>query len=118
MRERIAAYDQPLDLASPRWRTTLTPKEQRQRWRSKLIDLFGYAAAGSNLGSLNRSPRTIMAQAMRAILLASATAATLTGLRSMIRASQSRLVPCCRAYRMTAMAPATSSQRKYRLPCF
>ena len=35
-------------------------------------------AAGSNLGSLNRSPRTIMAQAMRAILFASATAATLS----------------------------------------
>ena len=30
----------------------------------------GYAATGSNLGSLNRSPRTIMAQAIRAILLA------------------------------------------------
>ena len=45
MHERIAAYDQPLDLASPRWRTTLTPKERRQQWRSKLIDLFGYAAA-------------------------------------------------------------------------
>jgi hypothetical protein len=36
----------------------------------------------------------------------------------MIRASQSRFVPCCRAYRMTAIAPATSSHRKYRLPCF
>jgi len=59
-----------------------------------------------------------MAQAMRAILLANATAATLTGLRSMIRASHSRFVPCCRAYRMTAMAPVTRSHRKYRLPCF
>jgi len=27
---------------------------------------------------------------------------------------QSRFVPCCLAYRMTAMAPATSSQRKGR----
>ena len=76
----------------------------------------GYAA-GNNLGSLNRSPRTIMAQAMRAILLASATAATLIGRRSMRRASQSRFVPCWRAYRMTAIAPVTSSQRKCRLPC-
>ena len=59
-----------------------------------------------------------MAQAMRAILLANATAATLIGRRSMIRVSQSRFVPCCRAYRMTAIAPATSSHRKYRLPCF
>jgi hypothetical protein len=57
--------------------------------------LRSYAA--SNLGSLNRSPRTIMAQATRAILLASATAATLSGLRSMIRVSHSRLVPCWRA---------------------
>ncbi len=31
-------------------------------------------AAGNNFGSLKRSPRTIMAQAIRAILLASATA--------------------------------------------
>jgi hypothetical protein len=59
-----------------------------------------------------------MAQAMRAILLASATAATLIGRRSIRRASQSRFVPCWRAYRMTAIAPVTSSQRKCRLPCF
>src|SRR6266568_5444401 len=49
-----------------------------------------------------------MAQAMRAILLASATAATLIGRRSIRRVSQGRFVPCWRAYRMTAMAPATS----------
>jgi hypothetical protein len=72
---------------------------------------------GNNFGSLKCSPRTIMAQAIRAILLASATAATLIGRRSMRRASQGRFVPCWRAYRMTAMAPATSSQRKCRLPC-
>jgi len=59
-----------------------------------------------------------MAQAIRAILFASATAATLIGRRSMMRTSQSRFVPCCRAYRITAIAPATSSHRKYRLPCF
>jgi glycosyltransferase involved in cell wall biosynthesis len=45
MRERIAAYDQPLDLASPRWRTTLTPKERRQQLRTRLIDVFGHVAA-------------------------------------------------------------------------
>lgn len=45
MRGRIAAYDQPLDLSSPRWRTTLNAKERRQKWRTKLIDLFGYMAA-------------------------------------------------------------------------
>ena len=54
-------------------------------------------AAGNNFGSLNRSPRTIMAQAMRAILLASATAATLIGRRSIRRASQGRFVPRWRA---------------------
>jgi hypothetical protein len=70
--------------------------------------------AGSNLRSLKRCPRTIMAQVIRAILLASATAATLIGRRSMIRASQSRFVPSCRAYRVTAIAPATS-HRKYQI---
>ena len=84
---------------------------------ANLLKLQVYAA-GSNLGSLNGSARAIRAQAMRAILLASATAATLIGRRAMIRASQSRRVPCCRAYRITAMAPATSSHRKYRFPCF
>jgi hypothetical protein len=48
-------------------------------------------AAGNNFASLKRSPRTIMAQAMRAILLASATAATLIGRRSIRRASQGPL---------------------------
>jgi hypothetical protein len=38
-------------------------------------------AAGNNFGSLNRSPRTIMAQAMRAILLEVQRSATLIGRR-------------------------------------
>src|SRR5271154_2374564 len=70
-------------------------------------------AAIISVGSLYPSPRTIMAQAIRAILLASATAATLTGRVAIRRASHGRFVPCCRAYRITAIAPAT-----YRLPCF
>ena len=57
----------------------------------------GTYAADSSFGSLNRSPRTIMAHAMRAILLASATAATLTGLRPIRPTSHSRFVPCWRA---------------------
>jgi adenylate cyclase len=50
-------------------------------------------SASSNLGSLKRSPRTITAQAIRAILLARGTAATLIGRRSMMRISQRRVVP-------------------------
>jgi hypothetical protein len=38
-------------------------------------------AAGNNFGSLNRSPRTIIAQAMRAILLEVQRSATLIGRR-------------------------------------
>ena len=34
-----------------------------------------------------------------------------------ICASQRRRVPCCRAYRITAITPLTSSHRKYRFPC-
>ena len=52
-------------------------------------------AAINIVGSLYLSPRTMMAQAIRAILLASATAATLAGRRSINRASHGRfLVPC------------------------
>jgi hypothetical protein len=50
--------------------------------------------AASAIGSLYRSPLTIMAQTMRAILLASAMAATLVGRRASNAASQGRcLVP-------------------------
>jgi hypothetical protein len=60
----------------------------------------------------------MMAQAIRAILLASATAATFVGRRSINRPSQGRFcVPCLRAQRITAIAPTTSNHRKYRLPC-
>ena len=62
-----------------------------------VADLFagvGYAAINS-FGSLYLSSRTMIAQAIRAILLASATAATLVGRRSINRASHGRfLVPC------------------------
>ena len=53
---------------------------------------LGYAASAT--GSLYRSPLAIMAQAMRAILLASAMAATLVGRRANNAVSQGRcLVP-------------------------
>ena len=56
-----------------------------------------HAASGS-FGSLYLSPPTMMAQAIRAILLASVTAATLVGRRSINLASHGRLwVPCLRA---------------------
>ena len=71
----------------------LMPSPIRCNPRSTLMHVLE-----SNLGSLERSPRTIMAQAIRAILLASATAATLIGPRSMIRASQSRFVPDAAAH--------------------
>jgi hypothetical protein len=62
-----------------------------------IADLSGgvcYAAI-DKVGSLYLSPWTMMAQAIRAILLASATAATLAGRRSINRASHGRfLVPC------------------------
>ena len=49
-------------------------------------------AAIISVGSLYLSPRTIMAQAIRAILLASATAATLMGRVAMRRASHGRVL--------------------------
>jgi len=65
-------------------------------------------AAGNNFGSLNRSRRTIMAHAMRAILLASATAATLIGRSPIRRASQSRFkcrLPCFEVLRGLSLPP-------------
>jgi hypothetical protein len=53
-------------------------------------------AASNSFGSLYLSPRTMTAQAIRAILLASATAATLVGRRSINRPSHGfhRSLPC------------------------
>jgi hypothetical protein len=54
--------------------------------------------ASNSFGSLYLSPRTMMAQAIRVILLASASAATFVGRRSINRSSHGRLcVPCLRA---------------------
>src|SRR6476660_9064739 len=58
-----------------------------------------------------------MAQAMRAILLASAIAATLVGRRANSLVSQGRcLAPWIFAYRITASAPAVNRLRRYRSP--
>src|SRR6202162_1345021 len=67
----------------------------------------------SATGSLYRSPLAIMAQTIRAILLASAIAATFVGRRANKAVSQGRcLVPWILAYRMTASAPATNRPRR------
>src|SRR6202166_2941047 len=68
--------------------------------------------AASATGSLYRSPLTIMAQTIRAILLASAIAATLVGRRASKAVSQGRcLVPWILAYRMTESAPSINRPR-------
>src|SRR5476651_2629849 len=72
----------------------------------------------SATGALYRSPLAIMAQAIRAILLASAMAATLAGFRASNAVSHGRCpVPWILAYRMTASAPTTNRLHKYRSPC-
>ena len=57
-------------------------------------------------------PLASNAQAMRAILLASATATTLKGLRARSCGSQGYFSGLWRAYRNTAQAPATRMRRK------
>ena len=60
----------------------------------------------------------IIAQTIRASLLANATATTLAGLRALSAASQSHNAPLrFGAARKTEMAPNTRSRRIYRLPC-
>src|SRR5215471_8607862 len=69
--------------------------------------------AANATGVLYRSPLAIMAQAIRASLLASAMAATLAGRRASNAVSHGRcLVPCALAYRMTERAPATNKLRR------
>jgi hypothetical protein len=63
-----------------------------------------------SLGSRYTSPRAMTTQAMRAILLAKATAATFAGRRSSKRQGRCA-VPCVSAYRITARAPIVSNVR-------
>src|SRR5712692_8161471 len=56
-------------------------------------------------------PSARTAQAIRAVLLASATDTSLAGLRSSSLAAQVLLALSCRAKRMTAVAPMTSRRR-------
>src|SRR5712675_2764868 len=69
--------------------------------------------AASATGSLYRSPLTIMAQTIRAMLLASAMAATLVGRRANKAVSHvRRLVIWILASRLTASAPAANRTRR------
>jgi hypothetical protein len=63
-------------LAWSSWRRAIRPTRVKRISGENCNCNASLAAAGSNLGSLDGSARTIMAQAMRVILLASATAAT------------------------------------------
>src|ERR1700722_4308889 len=66
----------------------------------------------------NASPVVMIAQTIRASLLANATATTLGGLRALSAASQSHNAPLrFGAARKTEMAPNTRSRRIHRLPC-
>src|SRR5882724_11894416 len=76
-----------------------------------------YLQAATTPGSRYRSPLAMIAQAIRAILLASATAATLVGRRARSLMIHGRFVPYRSAYRMTASAPTVSIERRYLLPC-
>ena len=64
------------------------------------------------------TPVVMIAQTIRASLLANATATTLGGLRALSAASQSHNAPLrFGAASKTEMAPNTRSRRIYRLPC-
>src|SRR5918993_6034469 len=63
-------------------------------------------------------PFTSKAQTVRAVLLASATAATLGGLRAKIAATQAEALPPLRACRRTVVAPRMSRVRSVGLPIF
>src|SRR5439155_22754305 len=72
---------------------------------------------GAALPGLYCSPLTLAVQAVRAVLLASATAATLGFFSAMIRASHGEVLPPPRlACWITAVAPVTSTARKASSP--
>ena len=95
----MAALNRGAQFAIPMWRrlciTCCSPFPtftSRRGIRRDLVYATSYAASAT--GSLYRSPRAIIAQTIRAILLASAMAATLTGRRTNNAVSQGRcLVP-------------------------
>ena len=75
-----ASFDHLVGASEQEFSSTLMPSDVRR-------DLVYRASA---MGSLYRSPLAIMAQAIRAILLASAMAATLVGFRANNAVSQGR----------------------------
>jgi hypothetical protein len=84
---------------------------------SQLNERSAVMPAARNLLRLVASPRIITAQTIRAVLLASATAASLVGLRaSSARTHPPSRVGRFRAWRSTATAPAVSRLRMYLSP--
>ena len=76
-----------------------------------------YAAAAS-AGARHLPPLANNAQATRAILLATATATTLNGLRSRSRVTHGYFSGWWRARFNTAWAPTTRMRLRYWSPCF
>ena len=79
-----------------------------------------YAATAVGAGvSLNASPRVRTAQAMRAVLLANATATSLNGFLASMAVAQFRGAELrILGWRNTAVAPVTNRLRRYRSPIF
>jgi hypothetical protein len=68
-------------------------------------------------GTAYVAPRASNAEAIRAVLLASAMATTFGRLRSISRAAHALLALVCRANRRTAVAPTTRRRCRYPSPC-
>ena len=81
---------------------------------ARLVNLLLAIAYGA--GTAYVAPRAISAQAIRAVLLANATATTFGRLRSSSRTAQTLPGLLCRANRTTAVAPITRSRRSTRRP--
>ena len=94
------------------------PKSQLNRFAlhhihsAKFLVPLSHTAGGAGCGARWVPPSLSKTQAMRAILLASATAATLVGFRAIRSRSHSTCVPRRLAYWMTVIAPPTRSHRK------
>src|ERR1700735_4541468 len=117
----------PDPLRSVRWSSIVSPcrSSRLRRARQTLEPAFSFQVRCPRLksglgvdGGAEGPPVVMIAQTIRASLLANATATTLAGLRALSAASQSHNAPLrFGAARKTEMAPNTRSRRIYRLPC-